>query len=322
MRCLKLWNLSVVLCGFVAFTSCERPLPPQGESETEAVTDPVDPDDPAAASALLDLGPKFKAANLLELDFSSTTAGSADMVHLEGLKNLKRLVMMGPNFDSTALEHAKDLTTLEFLVVENTAVDDKGVEAISGLTELIVLNLRRTAVTDAALENLKDMKKLKDLDLRFNDYITDDGMKSLQNLPSLRYLKLEKTKVGDAGMQEIGKLKQLLRQAQTAAAAQPQQTAHRRRRNGGAEGLDKHDASRLGRYRDHRRRHATFGRHEEAAFAHGVPNGCGRRGSESPPGQAGHGTAQPARNESHERGPRQLDGSVQTQVARLERDQD
>jgi hypothetical protein len=83
-------------------------------------------------------------------------------------------------------------------------------QPIKGLTELIVLNLRRTAVSDAALEMLKDMKKLKDLDLRFNDYITDDGMKSLQNLPSLRYLKLEKTKVGDAGMQEIGKLLQAL----------------------------------------------------------------------------------------------------------------
>lgn len=85
---------------------------------------------------------------------SSSRVTDADLVHLQGLTELRTLYL-----------HGRDIT-------------DRGLVHLKGLAELDELALRATAVTDDGLEHLNGLAKLKKLDLRAT-FVTEEGVKKL-----------------------------------------------------------------------------------------------------------------------------------------------
>jgi len=93
---------------------------------------------------------------------SSSLVTDTDLVHLDGLRELKVLYV-----------HGRDIT-------------DRGLVHLKRLLELEELSLRGTGVTDAGLEHLIELAKLRKLDLR-DTHVTEEGVKKLTRaLPNVR----------------------------------------------------------------------------------------------------------------------------------------
>ncbi len=84
-----------------------------------------------------------------------SSAVDADLVHLKGLTQLKRLDLEGTQVTDAGLVHLKGLTQLEWLDLVGTQITDVGLVHLKGLTQLETLGLYDTQVTDAGLAELK-----------------------------------------------------------------------------------------------------------------------------------------------------------------------
>ena len=102
------------------------------------------------------------------------------------------------------LVHLQGLTQLRTLFLDDTGVTDAGMERLQGFTQLQKLGLSGTPVTDAGLEHLRGLTQLQHLNLNRTG-VTDAGLKYLQGLTQLRTLQLTGTKVTDAGVSEFQK---------------------------------------------------------------------------------------------------------------------
>jgi uncharacterized protein (TIGR03067 family) len=86
----------------------------------------------------------------------------ADLVHLEGLKNLRKLTLDHTPISDAGLAHLKGLTRLEELSLMGTKVGDAGLAHLRGLTSLRSLNITDTRVTKKGITELqKALPKLK-----------------------------------------------------------------------------------------------------------------------------------------------------------------
>jgi hypothetical protein len=72
----------------------------------------------------------------------------SDLVHLEGLRQLKYLYAGGGRITDAGLEHIKNLTDLRMLVLWGNPISGGGLAHIRGLAKLRHLDLSNTAVTD------------------------------------------------------------------------------------------------------------------------------------------------------------------------------
>ena len=136
-----------------------------------------------------DLQPIKGLTNLTELSLSNQSmVTDAGLMHLKGLKKLKRLNVRsilgpdiglerlnelvavrtrspGPKITDAGLEHLKGLPSLEYLNLEGTRVTDAGLRHLKGLTSLETLRLGYTQITDAGLEHLRGLTRLDTLRL-------------------------------------------------------------------------------------------------------------------------------------------------------------
>ena len=80
----------------------------------------------------------------------------AQMAHLKGMTELKKLYLGGSKITDAGLENLKGLTKLEILGIGNTKVTDAGLVHLRGLYNLKLLSLSRTKVTD---EGVKELQK-------------------------------------------------------------------------------------------------------------------------------------------------------------------
>ena len=87
----------------------------------------------------------------LELD-----SGGAELEHLEGLSELRRVNLASTQVTDVGLEHIKGLTKLETLFLDDTKITDTGLEHLKGLTNLKSLGLSHTQVTDEGTKNLQE----------------------------------------------------------------------------------------------------------------------------------------------------------------------
>ena len=85
--------------------------------------------------------------------------------HLQGMKELRTLILWGTGVDDAALEHVAAFQKLETLSLETTRVSDAGMKAANQLRHLQKLVLTSTGVTDEGIKELKDLKKLNNLGL-------------------------------------------------------------------------------------------------------------------------------------------------------------
>ncbi|NQU19976.1 MAG: hypothetical protein HQ567_01740 [Candidatus Nealsonbacteria bacterium] len=129
----------------------------------ESARDSADKD---AVAALKKLGAAVRLddkgeVTLVSFARSSARFTDADLVHLEGLSELKTLYL-----------HGREIT-------------DRGLPHLKGLVELEELSLRGTGVTDAGLDHLNELAKLRRLDLR-GTHVTEEGVKKLKrSLPNV-----------------------------------------------------------------------------------------------------------------------------------------
>lgn len=103
---------------------------------------------------------------LEELDLSGTNVTDAGLVHLTGLKSLKRLnvgagLMKPTNVTDAGLEHLKSLHQLEQLVLSGAKITDDGLEQLAPLQNLQRLYLFQTRITDAGLKHLESLQELE-----------------------------------------------------------------------------------------------------------------------------------------------------------------
>ncbi len=166
----------------------------------------------------------------LELRDSGFT--DAEMVHLRGMKNLRRLGLGGTVISDQGLKELRRLSALERLdlrafragdtgdAVNNfdlttpqrarlrPRITDAGLRELTALKQLRWLDLTDTQITDAGLAVLKELTNLEELSLA-NTSISTQGVKELLGLNHLRHLDLWHTQVDDAGLLELIKLKSL-----------------------------------------------------------------------------------------------------------------
>jgi len=111
--------------------------------------------------------------------------------YIEGMTNLKSLVLHGTQVTDHGLVHLGGLTNLRTLTLSHTQVTDAGLAQLKELASLTTLLLDHTQVTDAGLVHLRGLENLQRLDLG-NTRVTDDGVARLQSLKALRLVNLER----------------------------------------------------------------------------------------------------------------------------------
>jgi len=95
------------------------------------------------------------AADVVELDLSSTTITDSDIVYLEKFTNLRSLKLNETKITDEALETIGKLENLRSLNLYGTEITDAGVMAISKLKHLEKIYLWSTQVTPVGAENLR-----------------------------------------------------------------------------------------------------------------------------------------------------------------------
>lgn len=110
----------------------------------------------------------------------------ADLVHVEGLSELRELDLGGLSITDAGLEHLRFLKQLQYLGIWGTKVTNAGLRHLKALSELRRLNLSDTRVTDAGLQYVMQLPQLQELDLT-STKVTDEGVAKLQQtLPNCK----------------------------------------------------------------------------------------------------------------------------------------
>ncbi len=103
----------------------------------------------------------------------------AQLVNLEGLKNLEIVLIVEPQITDAGLVHLRDLTNLKELWLISNRISDAGLVNLKGLTNLEVLKISAEEITDAGMEHLERLPKLRYLSLTWTK-VTIDGVCDLR----------------------------------------------------------------------------------------------------------------------------------------------
>ena len=141
-----------------------------------------------------------KEIHSLELRDSGFT--DAEMVHLRGMKNLRRIGLGGTVISDQGLKELRGLSALERLDFRASRAGDTGDAA----SDLNLTTLQRAGlppwITDAGLRELTALKQLRWLDLT-DTQITDAGLAVLNELTNLEELSLANTSISTLGVKEL-----------------------------------------------------------------------------------------------------------------------
>lgn len=137
------------------------------------------------------------------------TFSDADLAHLKGFNQLRRLDLMGAfRVTDAGLVYLEDLANLQSLNLRSTNATDVGLEHLERLTQLRSLDISLPQVTDAGLAHLEGLAQLRSLDLSWTQ-VTDAGLVHLKELTNLQTLSLSLTQVTDAGLEHLKGLARL-----------------------------------------------------------------------------------------------------------------
>ena len=152
------------------------------EAEEAAFALAVDPANPDAIKAVMDLGvliqPLSQETNLLQAQFLNVVDTFSD----------QDLELLAPLSEQ-----------ITWLDLGKTSVSDAGLESVGRLTNLKKLHLEKTTVTDDGLAHLTDLTQLEYLNL-YGTGVSDSGLLHLSGLTKLRSLYLWQTNVTQEGI--------------------------------------------------------------------------------------------------------------------------
>jgi hypothetical protein len=92
-------------------------------------------------------------------------ATEVDLAHLQAMRELQSLILMGSKITDGSLVHLQGLSQLQCLGLDNTKITDAGLAHIQGLSQLQCLDLDDTKITDAGLVHIQGLSQLQRLDL-------------------------------------------------------------------------------------------------------------------------------------------------------------
>ena len=155
---------------------------------------------------------------IVVLDLSRSLITDAGMVHLKGLRSLRKLDLHSTNITDRGIANLAALTHLEELDLSNTRLTGAGMKALAKLKGLRRLRLNSTRITDesfvhfAGLSNLEhlhisDLGRTKDGDM--DKVISGVGLKHLTGLDRLRHLSLGHTDIDDDHLRHLAKMRGL-----------------------------------------------------------------------------------------------------------------
>jgi hypothetical protein len=163
------------------------------------VEDPIQDDDLPGLRLLK------KRSNLDLAGYAITDAG---LKHLEGLVNLRYLVLDNTQVTDDGLEKLQNLPNLDQLHLSNCAITDLGLKHLESLEQLHTLILNHTKITDVGLESISKLTQLKQLQLSHTE-VSDDGLRHLGDLSQLVCLILAETRISDEGLAHLKGLTQI-----------------------------------------------------------------------------------------------------------------
>lgn len=136
-------------------------------------------------------------------------ANDDDLVLLQGIPELKTLVLVNTKVTDLGLEHLKKIPSLRMLFIRECEISDAGLIQLQALPLLQWLSLTETKVSDDGLAHLKKFPALQILSLDFNDNITDAGLMHIKDLPKILILYLNYSQLTDVGLSYFEGLSQL-----------------------------------------------------------------------------------------------------------------
>jgi hypothetical protein len=126
----------------------------------------------------------------------------AGLEHVEGLRQLRYLMISGKGVTDAGMRHLKGLSQLRYLELDETLVGDHGLEDLRGLKQLGTLWLFKSQVTDVGMEVIKGLSDLHKLSL-CGARVTDAGVQQLSELKNLQQLDIKLTPVTDQGVANL-----------------------------------------------------------------------------------------------------------------------
>jgi hypothetical protein len=128
-----------------------------------------------------------------------------DLAHLEGLKNLRVLLISDTWLTVEALRHVGRLPNLEYLSLDGQCGSDRGLEYLKGMTRLRTLRLGPSAsgITNAGIGSLAGLKDLEWLELDGCRAVTDDGLERLRGLRNLAVVRLRGSRTTKEGRERF-----------------------------------------------------------------------------------------------------------------------
>jgi hypothetical protein len=120
------------------------------------------------------------AGAIESLDLGETAVTDGGMIHLESMRNLRRLQLDRTQITDTGLHHLRHLSRLEVINLHSTAVTDAGLVHFGGLRRLTTLHVWQTKVTRDATNRLaetltdhRNIHRWRDQALVLNNKIRD-----------------------------------------------------------------------------------------------------------------------------------------------------
>src|SRR5262245_59598455 len=139
---------------------------------------------------------------LQSLDVSYTTFNDAGMKTLQGLKEVRRLILRDTLITDEGLQHLQDMPNLEELDLYGTKVTDAGLAHLRKLTTLKKLNVLGTDVSDESAAIFAGFPHLRELNL-YRSRLTNTGLSSLASLKELTALDVRYSRVTGTGVESL-----------------------------------------------------------------------------------------------------------------------
>ena len=144
-----------------------------------------------------------RGAHVERDEFRNSHLSAAALSSLENLTTLETLSLSGRTCATdAALVHLEPLKALRSLNLLGTPVSSSGLLHLRGLRHLETLSLGYTKVTDTALVHLEPLQALRSLDLQ-GTAVSSAGLRHLEGLTHLENLDLDATNVTDEGVADL-----------------------------------------------------------------------------------------------------------------------
>ena len=152
------------------------------------------------------LRPVAECRKLTSLTIAAAGVTDAQLVHLQGLAQLRNLRLQDNPIQGAGLVGLAALPHLECVDLTSCPVDDAGLFSVARLKQVQTLDISYTPISDAGIRHLEGMPCLQTLDLQGTP-VGDDCLDSLSRIPKLQNVILTGTRVTREGCANLQRSK-------------------------------------------------------------------------------------------------------------------